>query len=362
MGTYGKRMPLWAAICAMLVIVMAGGSLPTAAYAKNAAASSPGFFSQAIASEIPQVTGCVRVKGRRWLPQKSGTCVKLGASGKNRQVEAMRLSLPNGLSSGSIVYQAHVQGKGWMPERTNGQIAGTVGKDRRLEAVKIRLTGAISNGYDVWYRVRVSGIGWLAWTRNGKAAGSKGYGKRVWTVQVAIAKKGVGHPAGNNKYSVSFVQGKNIYQAGLKRVSGNVALDRMLAEFVKRNHIGTGKKGLRKAYDIIATYGYNFDDVDPKGSWKKWSVSMAKQMYTRGYGNCYRYASLMCWVARYLGYNAKVVAGHHWRSDHSLASHGWCEVNKGGKLYVIDPNFHHNHPEKNFFMVTYDKTPLEYLK
>ena len=38
-----------------------------------------------------------------------------------------------------IVYQVHVQGKGWMPAVRDGAIAGTIGESRRVEAIRIWL-------------------------------------------------------------------------------------------------------------------------------------------------------------------------------------------------------------------------------
>ena len=36
-----------------------------------------------------------------------------------------------------IVYQVHVQGKGWLPPVRDGELAGTVGESRRVEAIRI---------------------------------------------------------------------------------------------------------------------------------------------------------------------------------------------------------------------------------
>ena len=41
----------------------------------------------------------------------------------------------------------------------NGQLSGTSGKAKRLEAVKIRLTGEMKNKYDVYYRVHAQSYG-----------------------------------------------------------------------------------------------------------------------------------------------------------------------------------------------------------
>jgi hypothetical protein len=253
-----------------------------------------------------------------------------------------------------------VQRKGWMGECEDGQVAGTVGQALRLEALRIELTGELASSCDLWYRVHVSGIGWLAWAANGASAGSQSLGKRVEAVQIALVAKGAGHPAGACDANVAFVRPKDMYHMGVKKVSGDVQLDMILDEFVKKRS-GTGGKALRRAYEIITNYPYRYQDTNPKGAWKAWSVPYAKDIYTNRSGNCFRYASLMCWVARRLGYDAKVVSGYVYTRAHTRTPHGWCEITMRGKKYVIDPNMYHNHREKNWFMVAYDAAPIEYL-
>ncbi len=86
----------------------------------------------------------------------------------------------------SLAYSVHVAGSGWTSEYTTGQAAGTYGKN--IEAVKIRLTGASANTYDVYYRVKNYGFGWTGWAKNGAAAGCVGYGRRTQAIQIAVIK------------------------------------------------------------------------------------------------------------------------------------------------------------------------------
>ncbi len=313
---------------------------------------------------MPNMTlvGRAQIQRRGWMGVQRGGVISMGTTGKSLRLETLELNLEKTGVSGSIVYQAHVQRKGWMPERRDGQMAGTVGKSLRLEALKIHLTDDLASAYDVWYRVHVSGIGWLAWTCNGEAAGTEGFSKRVESVDVAIVAKGQGCPAGTADADLPFVKGRDIYRTGVQEVSGDVKLDMMLDAFVRRKCGTNGEKSLRKAYQIISRYPYRVENVEPKGSWQKWSVSFAKDMYSNRSGNCYRYASLMCWVARRLGYDAKTVAGYVYTSSHVPEPHGWCEVNVNGKAYVIDPDMLHFHGERNWFLVTYAKAPIEYLR
>ncbi len=308
------------------------------------------------------LSGSAYVTGKGWSKEPAASYIKLVGTGKGHLIEALSLKRAKKGPAGSIVYCVRLNNDGWTKEGKDGATVGAVGKNQYVEAIKIRLTGKLEKSYNVWYRVNVAGSGWLDWTRNGKAAGTAGLKKSVRAIKVAIVKKGLPHPTGTSRYKVAFAKGKGIYNIGLKKVSGDVELDKMLVEFVKRYKIRSGKKGLWKAHDVIGRYGYAFEDINPQENWKTWSIPMAKQMYRRGFGNCYRYAALMTWVARYLGYDAITVPGYHYNGSHHLVSHGWCEVRKNGKKYVIDPIFHGQHPEKNFFMVPYSKTPLVYYK
>ena len=140
--------------------------------------------------------------------------------------------------------------------------------------------------------------------------------------------------------------------------SGNAELDQIMWSMV--DYFGAdGATSLRKAYDWIATFAYTTMNTYPGGSWQSWSVPYAIEMYNNHTGNCYRYASLTCWFARALGYEAKAVSGQVLVSS-GWAAHGWVEINQNGKTVIIDTSQHRAAPERNFFMVDYDHAPLYY--
>lgn len=102
-----------------------------------------------------------------------------------------------------IQYRAHVGGKGWLPWVENGEIAGTTGEHRSMEAIRIRISGV--PGYRVRYRAHVAGIGWMPWVENGSIAGTVGEHRRLEAIQVDIFSgtehssyylKATGHVAG----------------------------------------------------------------------------------------------------------------------------------------------------------------------
>ena len=140
--------------------------------------------------------------------------------------------------------------------------------------------------------------------------------------------------------------------------SGNAELDLIILHMADYFGID-GAASLRKAYDWIATFAYSTMNTYPGGSWQSWSIPYAIYMYNNHTGNCYRYASLTCWFARALGYEAKTVSGECLTGS-GWAAHGWVEINQNGKTVIIDTSQHRSGGERNFFMVDYDHAPLYY--
>ena len=65
----------------------------------------------------------------------------------------------------------HIEKLGWTARRKPGEIIGTAGSSKRLEAIK--LYGNIK------YRVHVQGSGWTGWVESGQVAGTTGQSKRI---------------------------------------------------------------------------------------------------------------------------------------------------------------------------------------
>ena len=130
--------------------------------------------------------------------------VMSGTSGKAKRLEGINIKLTNKPYSGSIVYTTHVQSLGWQGNENNvntwfrdGQMAGTSGRAKRLEAIRIALTGEMAEHYDVYYRVHAQTYGWLAWAKNGEVAGTAGLSKRLEGIQIVLVPKGGAAPANN---------------------------------------------------------------------------------------------------------------------------------------------------------------------
>lgn len=134
----------------------------------------------------PSVEFSAHVQGKGWLDYvKDGNIA--GTVGEELQMEAIKIHLKN--ASGKIWYKVYVQDAGWQDWVSNDKVAGTEGKSKRIEAIKIQITGDIYDTYDVFYRAHVGNIGWLGWTKNGGIAGTMDVGTRMEAVQIVLKKK-----------------------------------------------------------------------------------------------------------------------------------------------------------------------------
>ena len=119
-----------------------------------------------------------------------------GTSGKALRLEAIRAELKNQPYSGGISYITHIQDVGWQGSvndvskwKSQGQISGTTGYSRRLEAICIKLTGEMAQHYDVYYRVHVQNVGWQDWVCNGEIAGTQGRSLRLEAIEIKLVNK-----------------------------------------------------------------------------------------------------------------------------------------------------------------------------
>ena len=112
-----------------------------------------------------------------------------GTVGKNLNLEALRLS-PEGFPvESSLSLQVHVANLGWIDAVGAGQVAGTVGKNLPIEAIRLSISGEIANQFNIWYRVHSADFGWSGWAKNGESAGSQGYAKSAQAVQIQLLPK-----------------------------------------------------------------------------------------------------------------------------------------------------------------------------
>ena len=109
-----------------------------------------------------------------------------GTEGQAKRLEAIKITLKD-LSGVKIKYQTHIQDIGWQDWKYDGTLAGTEGQSKRLEAIKIELEE--SHKYSIMYRVHIQDIGWQDWRYDGEKAGTEGQSKRLEAIQIKIVEK-----------------------------------------------------------------------------------------------------------------------------------------------------------------------------
>ena len=112
-----------------------------------------------------------------------------GTTGRALAVQALEAYFPGG--EGKVSIEAHVQDLGWVDPVTTSltKYAGTVGKGKQMEAVRISLSGDAASTYDVYYRVHAANIGWMDWAKNGERAGTRGFGYGIEAIQIKLIEK-----------------------------------------------------------------------------------------------------------------------------------------------------------------------------
>ncbi len=117
-----------------------------------------------------------------------------GAIGKEKRIESIKIDLSNANTDAKVKYRTHVQSFGWQDWVYNDKVSGTTGLGKRMEAIEIQLVGNFSRVYDVYYRVYVEDYGWLDWAKNGETAGTTGLYKRIEGIEIMLVGKGADAP------------------------------------------------------------------------------------------------------------------------------------------------------------------------
>jgi Zn-dependent metalloprotease len=108
-----------------------------------------------------------------------------GTTGLGKRMEAVQILLDNAPAGSDIQYRAHIANFGWMPWVSSGATAGTTGQSIQMEAVEIRLVNAPAN-CNVTYRAHVAYSGWLPWVSDGATAGTTGQGTQMEALQAVV--------------------------------------------------------------------------------------------------------------------------------------------------------------------------------
>lgn len=135
-----------------------------------------------------------RVHGQTygWLPSVHDGQIA-GTVGKSKRIEAIKITPPEGVE---LEVDVHLQGIGWKTYKgikkgkssgtgssDTDPIMGTIGQSRRLEAIRIRCTKN-PTGKKLCYQGHCQGIGWQTPVREGVTCGTVGQSRRLEAVRI----------------------------------------------------------------------------------------------------------------------------------------------------------------------------------
>lgn len=194
-----------------------------------------------------------------------------GTTGEAKRLEAIKIQLSNIGDTGSVQYSTHVQSNGWKNWVSDGAIGGTTGEAKRMEAIRIRLTGEAANHYDIYYRVHTQTYGWLDWAKNGEIAGTTDGARRMEAIQIKLVSKGSPAPG-------STVQA---YVQPLTQYSAHVQTDGWKESVYGGGYAGTTGEAKRmeafgmKLTDQKYSGGIKYQAHVQSSGWQGWKTNNA---------------------------------------------------------------------------------------
>lgn len=150
-----------------------------------------------------------------------------GTTGESKRLEAIEIRIVDEDGNPSenlhVEYRVHVQTYGWQDWAADGQTAGTTGLAKRLEAVQIRLTGEESQNYILDYKTHIQTLGWMDYAQDQELSGSEGFGKRMEAIQICIAPSSDGHKETNGRSFLREYNSEELSFSGHVQTYGDVS-------------------------------------------------------------------------------------------------------------------------------------------
>ena len=111
-----------------------------------------------------------------------------GTTGKSKRLEALKIDTRK-LGDAELEVTAHIQGTGDKTYKVNKDThdvaIGTTGQGKRIEAISMKILKGLA-GKHIKYRIHVDKIGWSSWKQDGELLGSKGLSNAIQAIQIKI--------------------------------------------------------------------------------------------------------------------------------------------------------------------------------
>ena len=107
-----------------------------------------------------------------------------GTTGKNKKIEAIKISLVNAPDNVSLKYRTYLENSGWQSWVNQGEVSGTTGQNRKIYGIRIKLEGTYN--YSIQYRAHIQDIGWSSWKKDGEIVGDIASNKKIEAIQIRV--------------------------------------------------------------------------------------------------------------------------------------------------------------------------------
>jgi uncharacterized protein YjdB len=196
-----------------------------------------------------------------------------GTVGLAKRLEGIKISISGGTASLGIRYKTHVQSYGWQDWKYDGALSGTTGEAKRLEAIMIELTGADKDKYDVYYRVHAQTYGWLDWAKNGEVAGTTGLSKRLEAINIVVVPKGASTGLSTSKTFVSPTSGAVNYSTHVQSYGWQT----YVSDGEVSGTVGQAKRleGIKIQLGQNISGGIRYSTHVQKNGWQNWVANGA---------------------------------------------------------------------------------------
>ena len=108
-----------------------------------------------------------------------------GSSGQAKKIEAIKINLKNSELS-NIEYRVHISDYGWQEWKKNNEVSGLPNSGKKIEAIEIRSN---NEKYFIEYRSHIQDIGWQGWKKDGELSGTTGLSKQIEGIEIRIREK-----------------------------------------------------------------------------------------------------------------------------------------------------------------------------
>ena len=122
----------------------------------------------------------------------------------------------------------------------------------------------------------------------------------------------------------------------LRKLNVMVYANQQMRQITKRNMSMPEKLWICFQKAVSYNYGGAGNDFAYRSAAANWDVGYAEDMFYRGRGNCFAFASAFAYLANAVGYEASVVSsgGHGWAEiKGKVCDPDWAKVTKNIKLY-----------------------------